>query len=330
MRLWQWVAVFSVTALTCSSGGLGASAQATLSAEIRNGACDIEITDTVLTDLTVGTGETVGPFDAIPAASSFSVVPWSVEILAGADHALLVSDASGAPLACGKVGGPLTDSGSLIFGLSPVEDSGVSGIAVMSPAADPSQVNLSVFVAPVPEGDTAAAQLSDSEQAANPLAVIGEGQAAASVEAQQAESSASPSFASGGLGLSVAAWQKEHGPGTPNSFGMHYNDGEYWTVSGDDGKLVHIEQEIQPQSLEDARTLSKTLMPADAQLVGSYVAEFGLPVELYFSPSLIAQLPGENWTGGEPGNFIVIYGQYGPPEGTGPVTDLLVATGNNP
>lgn len=336
MRLRQSVAVFSATVLTFCSSGLSTGAQVTYPAEIRDGSCTSESIAVELSDLAPGSGETVGPVDAELAANSFSVVPLSLEILTGADHVILVSDPGGEAVACGPIGGATTDAGSLIFGLSPVEESGVSGIAVMSPATDPSFVNLSVFVAPVPELGTAAADPIDgssaSQQVDNPLAVIGQGQEAEAqpVDAPTNKAQAAQPYASGGLGLTVAAWQKEHGPGTPRSFGLAYEDGHFWALSGEDGRLIHIEQEIPAMSIEDARILSTQLMPADAQLVGSYYADFGLLVDLYYSPSLIEQIPNDDWTDAEPGNFMVIYGQYGPPEGVGPVTDLLVATGNNP
>jgi hypothetical protein len=49
-------------------------------------------------------------------------------------------------LACGEVGGFLTDAGGLVVGFRSEPSAGLSGVAFLSPADDPAQTNVSLFL----------------------------------------------------------------------------------------------------------------------------------------------------------------------------------------
>jgi hypothetical protein len=90
--------------------------------------------------------------DAIPAEYSFSSVPLPLDAILAADHAINVHDSAGNIgdyIACGDLGGTVDDSGSLVVGLRELNDSGYTGIAVLtSNADDPATTDVSVFIAP--------------------------------------------------------------------------------------------------------------------------------------------------------------------------------------
>lgn len=83
-------------------------------------------------------------------------------------------------------------------------------------------------------------------------------------------------------------------------------------------------------SIEESRALSKKFIPSDSKFIKTYKNQSGSSVDLYTSESLKslesrfpANAPGV-WTGGEVGNFIVIY------SGTDEVKRIVIGTGNNP
>jgi len=122
-------------------------------AHIHTGTCD-EIGEVVapLTDLTGATsGDRVGQARrAIPAESSFTSVPMTLDAILGADHVVnvhLSAEEIGTYIACGEVGGMLTPEGAVIIGLRELNDSGFTGIAYLAPAADGASTDVSVFVA---------------------------------------------------------------------------------------------------------------------------------------------------------------------------------------
>jgi hypothetical protein len=83
----------------------------------------------------------------MPAANSFTTVPLSLAALTASDHAIVIPFPVGEELvACGDIGGTLTEAGALIVGLSPQGDTEISGIAYLSPSADPTQTDISLFV----------------------------------------------------------------------------------------------------------------------------------------------------------------------------------------
>jgi hypothetical protein len=127
-------------------------------AHIHTGNCN-EIGEVVapLTDLTGATGgDRVGQARrAIPAESSFTSVPMTLDAILGADHVVnvhLSAEEIGTYIACGEVGGMVTPEGAVIIGLRELNDSGFTGIAYLAPGADGASTDVSVFVAPTQEG----------------------------------------------------------------------------------------------------------------------------------------------------------------------------------
>jgi hypothetical protein len=123
-------------------------------AHIHSGNC-VELGDVVvpLTDLTAPVSEGVGQADrAIPAESSFTSVPMTLDAILGADHAInvhLSAEQIDTYIACGELGGVVDAGGALVVGLREESDSGYTGIAFLSPGVDGASTDVSVFIAPV-------------------------------------------------------------------------------------------------------------------------------------------------------------------------------------
>jgi hypothetical protein len=119
-----------------------------------------------LNDLTSPEGEPVGQEDAIAAELSFTTTQFSLEELLAEDHLIGIGPDSGNEgveveatadnlVACGEIGGVLDEDATLAIRLSAVDDSGFSGIAVLTPNQDdPTQTDISLFVAEEPDRDT--------------------------------------------------------------------------------------------------------------------------------------------------------------------------------
>jgi hypothetical protein len=138
--------VFISAAVATPAGGR--AQQTGIAAEIRQGNCD-EVGDVVapLVEARLPAGEPRGNAAALPAANSFTTVPLSLEALTVSDHAVVIPFPVGEELvACGDIAGTLTEAGALIVGISPQGEVGMSGIAYLSPSADPAQTNVSLFV----------------------------------------------------------------------------------------------------------------------------------------------------------------------------------------
>ena len=88
-------------------------------------------------DLTAPIGEGAGQADkAIPAESSFTNVPMTLDAMLGADHAInvhLSAEQIDTYISCGEIGGALDPSGALVIGLREESDSGYTGIAYLVP-----------------------------------------------------------------------------------------------------------------------------------------------------------------------------------------------------
>jgi hypothetical protein len=126
----------------------GVAQQSGVASEIRQGTCE-EPGEVVapLVEATVPAGEPRGNAEAMPAATSFTTIPLSLAALVASDHALVVPFPVGDELvACGELGGLLTEAGGLVVGIRPQGDVGISGIAFLSPSADGAQTNVSLFI----------------------------------------------------------------------------------------------------------------------------------------------------------------------------------------
>jgi len=130
-----------------------AEAMAPRPAHIHSGTCN-EVGEVVapLTDLTGATGgDRVGQGRrAIPAESSFTSVPLTLDAILGADHVVnvhLSAEEIDTYIACGEIGGMLTPEGAVIIGLGEMNNSGFTGIAYLAPGADGASTDVSAFVA---------------------------------------------------------------------------------------------------------------------------------------------------------------------------------------
>jgi hypothetical protein len=117
-----------------------------------------------LTDLTTAAGGVTTPGTpaadlggAIPAEYSFTTVEMSLDDLLAGEFAVNVhqsADQIDVYLACGDIGGTVDANGYLVIGLAEVEDSGFTGIAVLTANPDnAAATDVSVFISAEPEDD---------------------------------------------------------------------------------------------------------------------------------------------------------------------------------
>lgn len=138
-------------------------------ADVRSGSCD-EPGETIasITPLEYPEGEAGGQGAAIEAASSYTTIPIPLDsLLSGPTNitVLLSDEASDIVVACGEIGGVLSEGGSLVVKLSERNDSGSSGIAFLAPG-DPGTTGASVFLA----GERTVAETRELVAAATPEA----------------------------------------------------------------------------------------------------------------------------------------------------------------
>lgn len=111
------------------------------------------------------------------AARSFTSVPLRLEHLLARDHVVDVhaaGDDPGPRLACGELGGALTEAGTLVVGLRGVNGSGLTGVAILAPGApDPATIDVSVLVADDLGGAGRRPAVDDGERASVPRAETG-------------------------------------------------------------------------------------------------------------------------------------------------------------
>jgi hypothetical protein len=130
------------------------------SAQIFTGTC-AEL-DTVAADLGIvreGQGAVVGAGGTESVTQGFGTAGIPFATLVESPYAIAVSDdvdAGGGVIACGEIGGALTDTGALVIALRTQGTGTVLGVAVLAPALDdPEATGVSVFL--VAEVPTAAA-----------------------------------------------------------------------------------------------------------------------------------------------------------------------------
>ncbi len=88
----------------------------------------------------------IGSERAIPGANSFTTVAVGMDALTAEDHAVVVTGPDGEVVACGEIGGRMTDSGALIVGLHQGSANELGGVVVLTPSDLPNQSNVSLFV----------------------------------------------------------------------------------------------------------------------------------------------------------------------------------------
>ena len=119
-------------------------------AEIVSGSCDAPgEAVAALTPLETSEGDAQGQGTAIEAERSYTSIPIAIEaILAGQTsvRVLLAPEVLDTDIACGDIGGVLSEGGSLVVKLSPRNGSGFTGIAFLAPE-DVGATGVSVFLA---------------------------------------------------------------------------------------------------------------------------------------------------------------------------------------
>jgi hypothetical protein len=116
------------------------------SGQIVTGTCD-EPGDLVadLGLILPGQGATVGVSNAEPTSQAYSSAAVPFDTLTAAPHSILVRSEGGDIVACGEVGGSLTDTGSLVIALE--GESSSHGVAVVAPGLDaPDTTGVSLFM----------------------------------------------------------------------------------------------------------------------------------------------------------------------------------------
>jgi plastocyanin len=174
----RWVATTLLAAGLFVIGGIGGSAQdATPTggsghahpAHIHVGTCDaLDPNPTFpLTDIAPAPGaagdETDGA-SAIPVERSVTTVDASLEDLRTGGYAINVHQSAediGTYIACGNLSGVVDDSGALVVGLGELNNSGYSGVAILTDQGK--QTNVSVYLTQALSG--AGAQAADSSTA---------------------------------------------------------------------------------------------------------------------------------------------------------------------
>jgi hypothetical protein len=108
----------------------------------------------VVADLGVvrtGQGESVGAANTRAVAQGYGLAAFPFARLVAAPHAVVVTEdeaAPGTPVACGAIGGSLTDAGALVIALEGSGSAPAHGIAVLAPGVEnPETTGVSVFLA---------------------------------------------------------------------------------------------------------------------------------------------------------------------------------------
>ena len=118
-----------------------------------------------------GQGAAVGVSDTLAVAQGFGVASVAFAALTATPHALVVldtGDEGGGTLACGEIGGQLTDTGALVIALQAGSAGGSDGVAVLAPALEnPDTTGVSVFLTTgSATGATDATPVSDGQEPA--------------------------------------------------------------------------------------------------------------------------------------------------------------------
>jgi plastocyanin len=135
--------------------------------EIRSGSC-AEPGEAIaaLSPLTTPEGEAQGQGEAIEAERSYTSVPLAMESLLTGETNITVplnGDEDAVVIACGEIGGVVSEGGSLVVKLSEQNDSGFTGIAYLGPE-DEVTTGVSLFLA----GELTVAETRELVAAATP------------------------------------------------------------------------------------------------------------------------------------------------------------------
>ncbi|MGE3271773.1 MAG: hypothetical protein AB7P40_23675, partial [Chloroflexota bacterium] len=118
-----------------------------------------------------------------------------------------------------------------------------------------------------------------------------------------------PPYASGGLGLTRAEWEKVNGEPTRSSIFLEYAGGRL-VVGLLEGNVWHLER-VWPRAdavtLDAAREDARAYLVGDAVLVQSVDRGDGKIIDVYSSTSLTSRFGPTAWNGGRPGTFTIQY-----------------------
>jgi len=135
-------------------------------------------------------------------------------------------------------------------------------------------------------------------------------------------------YLSGGLGLSKSDWERKHsvtgldfgtmGTGYDHKYDVMFQVGNVWYIESQWSANNAVTVDVIKAEVQN-------LIPADNKFIKTYSPEGRSEtiVNLYYSESLKNRF--NQWVGGDPGNFIVMYNKwdYG-------ITRMIIAIGNNP
>lgn len=146
-----WVITIVLLTAAASMDRVAAQGQdATYSAAIYVGDCegDFDEVRAPLTDPIQGNGDAVGQTTETITATSFTTVPVAFDQLLDADHAIGIQrSGDDSARACGELGGVPTEQGDLLVGLRQQEDSGLTGVAYLTPSTvAQGQTDISVLI----------------------------------------------------------------------------------------------------------------------------------------------------------------------------------------
>ena len=100
--------------------------------------------------LQTGQGEPVGVPDTLPVAQGFGLAAVPFASLVAAPHSLALFEtdpAANTAIACGEIGGAVTDTGALVIAIQSADGAALAGIAVLAPGLeDPDTTGVSIFV----------------------------------------------------------------------------------------------------------------------------------------------------------------------------------------
>ncbi len=92
-------------------------------------------------------GEAVGAGEALEVTSAVGSLPVAFDEIAGGALIVSAAEGDGSPLACGTIGGQLTDQGGLVVGLRGGDGAEAAGVALLAPgAADPTTTDVAVYL----------------------------------------------------------------------------------------------------------------------------------------------------------------------------------------
>lgn len=125
-------------------------------AAIYAGDCEGELTGepvATLTNVRPPDGDQAGADTASAVETSFTTLDLPLDDILANDHVLVIFDQDDdtVPLACGAIGGIVTDDGTLAFGLPAVGESRFSGVAYLTEVSD--QTQATIFLAEDLDGD---------------------------------------------------------------------------------------------------------------------------------------------------------------------------------